>query len=395
MKFNNMNISIYTTSDFPHGGAAENFVREMALGLNKCVKGIEIIRLRGSMYPYSNNTEIKCSDLLFKKRRKNEFFKALELILIVFVTPLSVIYHKIKFKTNIIILYGIEYAYFTVPFLVVSKLLKIKIFRIITDHYKTKDFAPVWWKRPKAYFYQQQFRTIDKMFSGIIVLSSYLREIVLETGVSELKVLLIPHFINLNSFSSSEFLYKKEDSIKIIGFCGTPSISNGILELIDAFKIIKLKHDDIRLLVIGKLNKEIGELINEKFEESLLNHVSFTGFKKKEDIVKLLNSCDILVNPRKSGLLADAGFPTKLGEYFAVKKPVVTTKVGDLVTYFKNKEELIFAEPDDSQSLASSMLFLIENETEAQCIAINGYKWAMKNLDYIENSKTLLHFIKN
>ncbi len=100
-----------------------------------------------------------------------------------------------------------------------------------------------------------------------------------------------------------------------------------------------------------------------------------------------------MVNPRISGIHADSGFPTKIGEYFAAKKPVVATKVGDLQFYFKNEHELIFAEPNDPKSIASGIRKLIEHPEMANKISANCYEWAINNLDYIENSRRLLKFV--
>jgi hypothetical protein len=42
------------------------------------------------------------------------------------------------------------------------------------------------------------------------------------------------------------------------------------------------------------------------------------------------------------GILADSGSPTKIGEYFSARKPVVATKVGDLQHYFSDKKRAGF-----------------------------------------------------
>ena len=46
---NKKNILIYTTSDFPNGGAAENFVRQMAIGLSENNANVSIVRLKGQL----------------------------------------------------------------------------------------------------------------------------------------------------------------------------------------------------------------------------------------------------------------------------------------------------------------------------------------------------------
>jgi glycosyltransferase involved in cell wall biosynthesis len=106
-----------------------------------------------------------------------------------------------------------------------------------------------------------------------------------------------------------------------------------------------------------------------------------------------LASCDILVLARKNSQYAQAGFPTKLGEYFATEKPVIMTNVGDITNYFTDGKELMIAEADNPDSVAKKIIYLIEHNEESVKIAKNGRKWAEENLDYINNSKKILAFM--
>ena len=77
-------ITILTAGDFPYGGAAENLVRQLALGIDKNGSDVEIVRYRGSRYNNTkNNTSIKCSNYLFRKPRKGNLMNVLELISII------------------------------------------------------------------------------------------------------------------------------------------------------------------------------------------------------------------------------------------------------------------------------------------------------------------------
>ena len=62
------NITIYTSSDFPDGGAAENLVRQMALGINSLETKVNIVLFRGHTNDKTkvDDTNIDCSCLLFE-----------------------------------------------------------------------------------------------------------------------------------------------------------------------------------------------------------------------------------------------------------------------------------------------------------------------------------------
>lgn len=385
-----MNITIYATTDFPFGVAPENFVRQMALGLKESGANIRIIRFRGREFGGENNTGIQCTNFLFKNRLKSEALKILELIALILFIPFSVINSKLRYKSDVIILYGIEYTYFCIPFVLTSKFLNINIFRIITDYYNIES---VWWQRFKVFFYERQFKLIDKFFTGIVVLSNFLKEQAIKYGVQNTKILLMPHFIDIQFFTSGNVITEQKSSKTIIGFCGTPVEFNGILDLLEAFKIVNNKQENVELLIIGDPSENIKRLIDKQTLISRHQNITYTGYLQKEDVKVNLNNCSILVNPRKSGRIAEAGFPTKLGEYFACKKPVVTTNVGDVNRYFTNKVELMIAESDNPEDLARNIIWLIQHPKEKAIIAINGYNWATKNLDYISNAQKLYAFI--
>ncbi|MCX6278628.1 MAG: glycosyltransferase family 4 protein [Bacteroidetes bacterium] len=388
-----MNITIYTAADFPSGGAAENYIRQMALGLLENGVRINVIRTRGRMYFGENYTGVPCSNFLFSRRPKNELLKFFEMSIISLFIPFSVLINKIKFKTDVIILDGVDYAYYSIPFVFTALLLNVKTIRILGDYYETKTLSPVWWKFPKVIFYKLQFQLIDQLFNGIIVFSEFLKKEAETHGVKENNIILIPHFIDVKWFAIDKAKRISTNDKITIGYCGTANVANGIIDLIDAFKTIHKKFENSELLIIGQPTKEILSSIKETISFSPKLSICITGHISKQLVKDKLNSCEILVNPRRSGRFAEAGFPTKLGEYFSVKKAVVSTLTGDVKMYFIDKNELVIAAPNNPESLAQGITYLINNPEDAERIANNGYHWAVENLDYISNSKKLLNFL--
>jgi len=280
---------------------------------------------------------------------------------------------------------------YCILFLIIAKLFKIKIFRIITDYYEQKSIVPVWWKQPKVFFYNLQFKYFDKSMDGLIVLSNYLKKQAIKNKVVPNRILLLPHFIDL---STPIFQSPKDNSYIKIGFFGSATKERGFFDLIEAFRILNQKYGNMILIISGKLPdviiSEIQPILNE-----LGNHLQFTGFISTEALKQMQQSCDILVNPPQNSIGSQAAFPTKFGEYFATAKPVVSTKTGDIINYFTNKKELVLVEPSSPPALADGIEFLIKNEIEANRIGLNGYNWARANLDYLTNANKLLSFISN
>lgn len=391
---NNYSISIYTSGGFPYGGPSENFIRLMALGLKRVNINVNVRLLRGNLKENNiNNTEIEAKPVLFSYRSSIEFIKIFEIALLFFLVPFSMFNDKRKHQTDAILLNGIQYFYYILPFLLFSKLLKIKLYRLITDDYPYKTLVPVWWKSPKYFFLNIQERRFDKYLDGVICLSSYLKQNCLSCGVKNDKILIVPHFIDVDQFKLA--VTSKEEFR--IGYCGAIIPENGIFILLEAFDIIYKQYNNIQLMILGDtkdLNKNELKRFNE-ITRKYQNNILLEGYVKYSDIAIKLGTCQILVNPRISGNRAEAGFPTKLGEYLACSRAVVTTKVGDIKFYFTDKKELILAEPDSAESIAEKIIWLIENPAKREEISKRGIEWCENNLHYIKSAKKLADFIIN
>ena len=379
-------IVILTSSDFPYHGAAENFVRLMALGLQKNGVDLEIIRYWGNIYHYPNDTPIKLSNYLFVKPIKNEFFKFFELAAKIIYLPWFVFYSKCIKNRNAILVYGLDSASFLLPALIWCKIFNLKIYRVITEVYPTYTYVTSWWRVPDVFFRKWQNKYFDRFFTGIVVLSTSLRDMLLAFHVDSSNILLIPHFIQMDVKFK-----KKTDHIFRIGFCGSPIIDNGIIDLIDAFLIVSKLIPDAELLIIGEITLDVKKIINKKIHDNI--KIVITGRVNPVRVREYLAVCSVLVNPRISGVSADTGFPTKVGEYFATQKPVINTFCGDISLYLNDKKEIFFSNPNSSFSLAEVIIFVYENEELSNRVGIAGYKWALKNLEYIQNAKKLFSFI--
>jgi glycosyltransferase involved in cell wall biosynthesis len=387
---NKPKITLITNADFPYGKSGENFTRNIALGLAESDASIDVVKYRGRMFPHTNDTGINSSNYLFKNHPKNGLLKGIQIILNSLYTPFFVLYRKLFKKDKVFVIFALKYAYELLPLLFWTKIVNIKIYQVIADHYSSNSIVPVWWKKPKFYAYKFQRKYLDRYFNGIVVLSNFLKSEALKNQVPEKKLLLLPHFI---VFPEVQTIKSSQQEKRIICYCGTLSIDNGILDLIKAFQLLLNSENYIELRLVGGYS----ESLMQEIEQDKLNtrSVVFTGFVDKTQVENEILQSQVLVNPRRGSDWAEAGFPTKIGEYFASKKPVITTAVGDLVDYFKDKQEVVFASPNNPESLAESILFVLNNTEKANEIGLHGYHWANEHLDYKSNGKKMLEFIEN
>ena len=387
-----MKVRILTTSDFPIHGAPESFVRMMALGLDKKGVTVDIIRFWGNRYRCVNLTHIVVSEYLFSAPWKGSVAKIFEFFFQFLYIPIFLLWTKLRDRNAILVLYGLDHAFFVLPFSVISRILHIKCFRIITELYaRSSSTQASLLRRIVHHSNYWQIRYFDRCLSGVVVLSQFLQELSIKNGVEERRILLLRHFISIPLLVSKE---PDTNGALIVGYCGTVTPENGVIDLIDAMSLLWAAGIPARLLIIGSANQEVLLKID-SCKSSLDNKDSIilTGHVSPTAVEDLLNRCTVLVNPRGRGIAADSGFPTKVGEYLATGLPVITTKLGELALCLCDRNQVIFAEPNDPVSLHDAIRFVWKNPAEAAKIGAAGRVWAENNLEYQANADRLAKFI--
>ena len=90
-----------------------------------------------------------------------------------------------------------------------------------------------------------------------------------------------------------------------------------------------------------------------------------------ERVPAALTSADCMVLPRPSSRQALGGFPTKLGEYLASARPVITTTTGDIPRKLFDGEA-VFVPPDDVTALADAINWVANNRARARAVGYAG-----------------------
>lgn len=391
MIFEKNKIVILSDTNFPYGSPAANYLRNFSMGL-KCHSKYDI-----EVWLQSGNSRPDCN---FIKKRKG-FIKDISFIYIggFIIRPRKIIgmllddligflnsilkVLKEKKSINTIVVYNNSSIRIIFP-LLICKLLKIKIIKIVPEWYEKSSIVTSYMKYFKWWDFILGIKKTNLIFDGLIVLSYYFYEYYISLKYDPQKITILPNLVDIDEFAIN--IQKKEEKNLIIGYSGTPVKKDGIIDLLNAFKLLLEKHSYVTLLIIGDISQKKTTIphLKRKAREINIpeNRIKFTGLVDFEKIPGLLKSCDILVLSRPSGQFAEAGFPTKVGEYLACIKPVVLTKIGDIPRYFVDKFNAILVEPDSPESISEGLIYLVEHPDKSREIANEGYKWAKLNLEY-------------
>lgn len=260
----------------------------------------------------------------------------------------------------------------------------IPFFFDICEWYQNTHFNK-WYINPMYYDDLLGRNFIVKKCAGVIAITHYIVEKYRAKGIP---VVLIPAVYDFSQQVSKSVIpetYASEEKTFTILYAGFCKQGDGLEFLIPAVKIIRQKDIPIRLFIIGTDGLSGMGL---KFrmwceqDDVLRNIVHFKGKIPQFEYPQMLASVDVLTLTRKTTLTNLAAFPTRLPEYLATGRPVLTTSVPDVPLYLSSNEHAKIVSPDSVDSIVEGITDLWNNPVKARAIGLAGQSRAATIFDY-------------
>ncbi len=192
-------------------------------------------------------------------------------------------------------------------------------------------------------------------FKGIIVVNFKLKNWA-EKELNCKKVVYFPNFTNELSTIKAETVLKGVNGKRILCLANLRDQKNHFL-LLNIAEKLKETQPDWSFHLVGKdfeddYSQRISQLITSKgLEKTVFIYGS------KNDVVSIINQCDIAILTSKS-----EGLPVALIEYGLYKKPVVSTNVGEIPLIIKNGLNGFIVGVNEADAFYESLLKLITDE---------------------------------
>lgn len=146
----------------------------------------------------------------------------------------------------------------------------------------------------------------------------------------------------------------------LVGYVGNMSIQEGLDILLDVALYLKNQgRGDIHFTCVGGGPGLAGlrKLVEEK---DLKGTVNFTGRISDEQLLEILSTADVCVNPDKPCEMNDISTMIKIMEYMALGKPIV--QFDSTEGRFSAKESSLYSSRDNRvQDFAANILWLLDN----------------------------------
>lgn len=187
-----------------------------------------------------------------------------------------------------------------------------------------------------------------KQSDFIVTLSQHVQKLIEQQyNIPISRTCVIPH--GVFPYADATKTKKEKDTFRIL-FFGRILAYKGLDILLEAYKLLKQRHQNVELVIAGPGNITPYQDIIDQLKDLTIDN----RWIPEEEIGSILQSCDISVSPYKeasqSGVIATA---------YSAGLPVVATPVGGLVEQIRHENTGLICQDVTPQSLCNSLERLI------------------------------------
>ena len=175
----------------------------------------------------------------------------------------------------------------------------------------------------------------------------------------------------------------------LVGYVGVMGKQEGIDLLLQAVQLIvhHLKRTDIHFGLVGG-GTELPAMRELAKELGVAEYVTFTGRAPDAELLEMLNTADICVNPDRANDMNDRSTMNKIMEYMALGKPVVQFDLTE--GRVSAGEASWYARPNDVADLAQKMVALLNDENQRIHMGAIGRERVERELSWQHEAPRLL-----
>jgi glycosyltransferase involved in cell wall biosynthesis len=167
----------------------------------------------------------------------------------------------------------------------------------------------------------------------------------------------------------------------LVGYVGVMGKQEGIDLLLQAVRAIVHEHGrhDIQFGLVGG-GTSLAELKALAKQLDVEDHVTFTGRVPDAELLAMLNTADLCVNPDIANEMNDKSTMNKIMEYMALGKPIVQFDLTE--GRFSAQHASAYAKRNDPQDLAAKILELIDDPARRAEMGAYGRRRVENELEW-------------
>ena len=182
---------------------------------------------------------------------------------------------------------------------------------------------------------------------------------------------------------------RKQGKSYLVGYVGNMNYQDGLDILLDVAKqVASMERSDVHFTCVGS-GPELKKLRQMVQDMGLAETVDFTGRVSDEDLIEILSTADVCVNPDRPSEMNDVSTMIKIMEYMALGKPIVQfeSKEGR----FSAQQASIYASKSEGVAgFAEKILWLLDRPEERRAMGEFGRKRVREELAWQYSVPNLL-----
>jgi glycosyltransferase involved in cell wall biosynthesis len=181
----------------------------------------------------------------------------------------------------------------------------------------------------------------------------------------------------------------KQGRRHLVGYVGVMGKQEGIDTLLHAIRhlVFDLRRTDIHFGLVGggtslEAMKALADVLG------VAGFVTFTGRVPDDQMLAMLNSADVCVNPDIANEMNDKSTMNKIMEYMALGKPIVQFDLAE--GRFSAQAASLYAKPNDALDLAVKIVELIDDPQQRAAMGAYGRRRVENELEWRHEAPKLL-----
>lgn len=232
----------------------------------------------------------------------------------------------------------------------------------------------------------------------IVCLTSFIKNLFIEKGISESNILIAPSAVDLDEFNQNKNRLNISgiDSDKFVfGYIGTLKTMNMEKGVGDCLSALTFLGDDYRLLIVGGESDDLEYYKKMSEDLNVDKKVIFIGKVSYSEVSKYSFLCDVFVAPYpENEHYSFYMSPLKIFEYMASRKPVIATNLPSIKEVLTDGQNAILIKPSDPKGLSEAIVRIKENPELGKRLAEKAYEDVSSKYTWQIRAKNIISFIE-
>jgi glycosyltransferase involved in cell wall biosynthesis len=226
---------------------------------------------------------------------------------------------------------------------------------------------------------------------GVVSISSYLTEWARTEAVRRrrpLEIVKVPILVDMAEQPHPRERARREPKERepVLVFAGAPEYDETVDFIVRAMEHVWRRFPACRLVITGARpgDPAAGSLRRRLMADGAAgdDRVHLSGYLSRDELLDLYQEAWALLIPLFDDVRSTARFPTKIGEYLASARPIVSTSVGEIARWFTDGEDAFLSPAGDAEQYGLKICAVLADEGLGDRVGAAGREFALAHFDY-------------